>query len=313
MEHRTLGRTGIEVSVMGLGGGGASCLGLKTGGDEAHAADVVKSALDLGINHIDTAEGYGTEEAIGKGIQGVARDSVVLSTKKSSWQKISPAEVEAGLEDSLRRLRTDYIDVYHLHGVSWEDYGYLSTRVVPQLERFKTQGKIRAIAISEGGDYEHTVLDKALDDDFWDVIMVVFNFVNQSARYNVLKKAIQKNMGVQVMCANKLAMKPVAISDHTAMMGYLKELSEENQFYFWETDDEERPLDFLINEGHAESLAEAAYLYARDEPGVTTVLSGTSRVDHLECNARIFEKQPLPDACRAKLELLFRKIGRPTM
>ena len=77
----TLGRTSLRVSFMGLGCGGHSRLGLGVGKSEEDAANVVKSALDLGINFIDTAESYKTETAVGKGIKGVPRDQVYISTK----------------------------------------------------------------------------------------------------------------------------------------------------------------------------------------------------------------------------------------
>ena len=82
MQYTTLGRTGLNVSVAGLGCGGHSRLGQKTGRTEQESIQVVRQALDLGINLIDTAEAYGTESIVGKAIQDVARDQLVISTKK---------------------------------------------------------------------------------------------------------------------------------------------------------------------------------------------------------------------------------------
>ena len=81
MEYVTLGRTGLEVSVAGLGCGGFSRLGLGTGKSEAEAVALVHQAFDLGVNLFDTAAVYGTEEVLGKALKGLPRDRVVIATK----------------------------------------------------------------------------------------------------------------------------------------------------------------------------------------------------------------------------------------
>ena len=83
MEYTTLGRTGLRVSVAGLGCGGFSRLGLGTGGSEADAVGIIRLALDLGVNLFDTAAIYGTEPVLGKGLHGVPREKVVICTKAS--------------------------------------------------------------------------------------------------------------------------------------------------------------------------------------------------------------------------------------
>ena len=82
MRYVTLGRTGLKVSVAGLGCGGHSRLGQRTGKTKDESVRLVRHALELGINVIDTAEVYGTETIVGEALQNVARDEVVLSTKK---------------------------------------------------------------------------------------------------------------------------------------------------------------------------------------------------------------------------------------
>src|SRR3954454_1693259 len=81
MEYVTLGRTGLRVSVAGLGCGGFSRLGLGTGKSEAEAVGLVRQALDLGVNLIDTAAVYGTENIVGEPVKDVSRDRVVIATK----------------------------------------------------------------------------------------------------------------------------------------------------------------------------------------------------------------------------------------
>ena len=81
MEYVTLGRTGMRVSVAGLGCGGFSQLGLARGKSEADAIAIIRQALDLGVNFFDTAAAYGTETVLGKAIKAVPREDVVIATK----------------------------------------------------------------------------------------------------------------------------------------------------------------------------------------------------------------------------------------
>ena len=104
MEYTTLGRTGLRVSVMGLGCGGPSRVGQRTGKSEAEQVTIIRQALDAGVNFIDTAEVYQTEAVVGQAIKGLDRDKVVLSTKKSTWgESLTPEDVRTSLEASLKR------------------------------------------------------------------------------------------------------------------------------------------------------------------------------------------------------------------
>jgi L-galactose dehydrogenase len=106
MEYTTLGRTGLRVSVAGLGCGGFSRLGLNAGLGEDHAIGIVRQALDYGVNIIDTASVYGTEEVVGKALRGVPRDSVVICTKTSKPagdKNFSVNKILESLDGSLQR------------------------------------------------------------------------------------------------------------------------------------------------------------------------------------------------------------------
>src|ERR1700744_758531 len=114
MEYTTLGRTGLRVSVAGLGGGGFSRLGLNTGGTETSAIAIIHAALDLGVNLLDTAEPYGTEGVVGKAIRSVPREQVVICTKSSvmrGGERWTPERVVASLDNSLREVGTDGIQL----------------------------------------------------------------------------------------------------------------------------------------------------------------------------------------------------------
>lgn len=107
MEKIVLGRTKLEASVLGLGGGGDSRLGTATGADPSVSVKLVRSALDAGVNFIDTAEAYGTEEVIGAALREVPRQQVIVSSKKTTRSgEVTPRSLTESLEQSLRRLGT---------------------------------------------------------------------------------------------------------------------------------------------------------------------------------------------------------------
>ena len=303
MDYTTLGRTGLRVSVMGLGCGGHSRLGQSYGNTEEQSAEVVKQALDLGVNFFDTAEAYGTEEILGKGLRGTRREEVVISTKRSVWgdDGLSADGVAPALEASLRRLDTDYVDIYHLHGLSAEQYERASEELVPVLMRLRDEGKLRSIGVTEGfsSDPGHEMLSRAVQDDCWDVIMVGLNILNQSARERVLAATIEENIGVLIMFAVRKA-----LSDRKALVVALADLRDRGRVDPKLVGDE-TALDFVVHEGGATSLQDAAYRFARYEPGVHVVLSGTGKVEHLETNAESLSRPPLPEADVARLRRLF--------
>ena len=168
MDYTTLGKTGLKVSVAGLGCGGPSRLGMRGDvGAEDHAVRLIRQALDLGVNFLDTAQNYGTEGVVGKAIAGVARDRVVISTKKTlpTPDDADPAAaIVQGLEKSLKLLGTDYIDIYHLHGVEPKDYEFAQNQLIEPMRRLQQQGKIRFVGVTEGFvvDTTHTMLADSL-------------------------------------------------------------------------------------------------------------------------------------------------------
>src|SRR6187402_3497955 len=133
MHHTTLGRTGLQVSVAGLGCGGHSRLGQSYGATEAQSVAVIHEALDLGINLIDTAQLYGTESIVGKALRG-RRDSVVLSTKAIPVDKdrpLRPKRLRRSVERSLKRLGTDHVDLFFIHGLQVRDLHHVREALVP--------------------------------------------------------------------------------------------------------------------------------------------------------------------------------------
>ena len=303
MKTITLGRTGLQVTEMGVGCGGPSRAGQSTGKTVAESVAVVRRALDAGVNLVDTSEAYGTEEIVGQAIRGLDRSSLVLSTKRRSGRPITPQDVVESLEASLKRLGTDYVDIYHLHAVALEDYDYLLAEVVPTMLRLREQGKFRYLGISEKGhaDPQHAMLQRALQDDVWDVMMVAFNLLNQSARERVFRRTIERDIGVLIMFAVRRA-----LSQPERLLANLEELIEHGQLDPADIDWDD-PLGFLIHEGGAVSLPDAAYRFCRYEPGTHAILSGTGNPAHLEANLASFERPPLPETDRRRLMHIFRR------
>ncbi len=305
MQYTTLGRTGVKVSVMGLGAGGPSRMGRTAGKTEDEQVELVQQALDAGVNFIDTAEAYQTEHIVGKAIKGRKRDEIVISTKKSADHGVlKPHELQSGLEESLKRLDTDYVDVYHLHGILPEQYEPLLDSVGPTLQSLQQAGKIRFIGITEhtNTDSNHTMLQRALQDDLWDVMMVGFNLLNQSARKNVFVESQAKGVGILVMFAVRLA-----LSRPERLQEVLQELIASGELDPNEID-LARPLDFLITEGGGISIPDAAYRFCRDEPGTHVVLAGTGNPVHMQENVASLARPPLNPAAVEKVKHLFRNV-----
>ena len=209
MEYRRFGRTGLPVSVAGLGTGGPSNLGQNTGVSEADAIRVVHRALDMGINLIDTAASYKDSEAVlGRALRDVPRDSYVLASKfmANDQQQGTPFPLEVleeSLHESLRRLGVEYLDVFQFHGVQARLYDQVMERFLPEARRWQQQGKFRFLGITENfrSDGTHKMLQQALTDDHFDTMMVGYNLLAPGAERVVLPQAQRNDVGVMVMFA----------------------------------------------------------------------------------------------------------------
>jgi hypothetical protein len=203
--YARLGRTGLKISDISFGSSSSS--------DPA----LVRHALERGINYFDTAESYrwgNSEEAIGEALQG-GRDRVFLATKTKAGAGESRAGMMSALEGSLKRLRTDYVDVYFNHSVN--DVARMQNQEWWEFtELAKRQGKIRFRGMSGHGSHLVECLDYAIDEDLVDVILVAYNFSQDPSFYDKLRhtfhwsaiqpelprallKAKQKDIGVIAM------------------------------------------------------------------------------------------------------------------
>jgi aryl-alcohol dehydrogenase-like predicted oxidoreductase len=309
MQYTTLGRTGLEVSVAGLGCGGHSRLGQSYGASEADSIAVIHAALDLGINFVDTAAAYGTEPIVGQALRG-RRDKAVLCTKQHVIKPGTPQlghdyhtadSFTAAFEESLQKLQTDHVDVMHLHGVMPDQYDHALNELVPALQRLREAGKVRFFGLTERfiHDPQHAMLQRALDDDWIDVVMTGFSLINPSARARVLAKTREKNIGTLIMFAVRRA-----LSQPEALRELLDKLSADG-LVDGAALDRDDPLGFLVAEGGAASVIDGAYRFCRHEPGADVILTGTGKVAHLAENVGSITAGPLAAPCLEHLQALF--------
>ncbi|MET0903928.1 MAG: aldo/keto reductase [Acidimicrobiales bacterium] len=308
MQHTTLGRTGMPVSVAGLGCGGHSRLGQSYGASEAQSVAVVHRALDLGINLIDTAQAYGTESIVGKALRG-RRDRVVLSTKALPVRKdrpLKPKRLRRSVEKSLKRLRTDHVDLFFVHGMQVRDLHHTREVLVPELLALKSDGLVRHLAASEAfaSDNGHDSLGQSLDagDDWYDVLMVGHNPFNPSARDRVFPATEERDIGVLVMFAVRKS-----LASRDGVRRVVDGLIQRGELDRGAVDPDD-PLGFLLADDSAASYAEAAYRFARHEPGCHVVLTGTGSVDHLAENVAAINGPPLPLEHQKRLQEVFGHI-----
>lgn len=312
MEYTTLGRTGLKVSVAGLGCGGASRIGLNTGLTTDQSVALIRQALDLGVNFFDTAYTYKNETILGAAMDGVPRDSVVLATKYHA-DGVTAAEIGEAVDNSLRRLGTDYIDLFQLHGVRPGVYEHARDVLFPALQRARERGKVRFLGITESTsqDLGRAVLKNAIADDCWDVMMVAFNIMHQKARSHILPAARDRNIGTLIMApVRTLFCNPAQLAQT------VNELAARGQIPA-ALADSDNPLGFLVHEQGARTITDAAYRFARHESGADVVLFGTGNADHLTANIDSLLRLPLPRADLDRLASLFGHLegvdlSRPT-
>ncbi len=311
MKYRTLGRTGLKVSIMGIGGGGPTQLGQKTGVDQAGVNRLVRRALDLGINFFDTAAAYGESETIlGNALMGIPRDDCVLATKfhahRGKGELVNPSDVADSVERSLRRLQVDSVDIMQWHGVRPHQYSEAIARLWPTVEKLRDQGKFRFIGISEtyAEDHKHEMFSQALADDLFDAAMVGYNLLSPTPEHEILPKCGELDVGVICMVAVRRALARPEVLKERIAYAKAKGLIAPDAL------DDEDPLGWLVK-GDVASLPAAGYKYVNAHPAMGVVLSGTANIDHLEENVKAILGPPLPDEAMARLRSLFGNVWEP--
>ena len=153
MQRRPLGRTGLQVSLVGFGGSPLG--GVFRPVSQAEASATVRAALEAGINYFDTSPFYGSttaESALGHALAGVPRESYVLATKVGRYgQKdfdFSATRVVRSVDESLARLRCGHIDVIQVHDMEFGSLEQVWSETLPALDRLRTSGKVRCVGIT---------------------------------------------------------------------------------------------------------------------------------------------------------------------
>ena len=307
MHYTPLGRTGLTVGVAGLGCGGNSRLGLGRGASTEECVAVVRTAIDLGVTLLDTAEAYGTEEIVGRAIRGLDRDKLVISTKALFGTSDTADDVTRKVEASLKRLGLDHVDVFHFHAVAPAAYAHHRDVLLPALLRLREQGKVRHVGITETSpfDPEQRMLHQALVEEDgaagWEVAMLACSLVNQGARQRVFPATQRLGVGTLLMFVVRNI-----FSNALYRREVFAKLAAEGRLDAGLLGPDGDPLAFVVAEGAAESLTDAAYRYVRHTPGVDVVLFGTGDPAHVAANVASILRPPLPDAT---VERLHRSFG----
>ena len=204
MKYRTMGKLGIQTSAFGLG-----CMrfnGAASGDsavDEQKAIGLIRQAIDGGVTYLDTAYVYldkTSEIVLGKALQDGYRDKVTIATKMPAEYVHNRNEMEELLESELRKLQTDHIDFYLMHGINKEKWEYFKSIGAPEFfDDMKREGKIRYKCFSFHGPYEE--FEYILNDSDWDMVQIQYNFmdINNQAGDRGLALAGRKGIPVVIM------------------------------------------------------------------------------------------------------------------
>jgi len=295
MKKRRLGRTNMDVTVLGFVGAGIA------GENMENIGRVLNSALDAGINVIDTAECYeGGEKSIGNAISK-RRDEFFLFTKCGHPRGIGSADWSASsilqsIERSLRRLQTDRIDLIQLHGCS--EAVLKKGEAISALEKARERGWVRYLGYSGDGHPARF----AVECDAFDALQTSINIADQEAVSQIAPLTRARNVGL-------IAKRPLA--NFAWKTGHKPINSYHHQYY-----ERLRKLNFDFLRNDEESIA-IALRFVLSVPGVHTAIVGTTKPERCQENARLLESRPLPQneykAIRERWDVIAPKtwIGQP--
>ena len=267
MKYRTMRKLGIQASAFGLG-----CMrfnGKPSGDsiiDEQKAISLIRKAIDGGVTYLDTAYVYlgkTSEIVLGKALLDGYRDRVTIATKMPMEAVKDRASMEALLEEELRKLQTDHIDFYLMHGINKEKWEYFKSIGAPEFfEDMKKAGKIRYKCFSFHGPYDQ--FEYILNDWDWDMVQIQYNFmdINNQAGTKGLELAGSKGIPVVIM---------------EGMLGGRLANAPDNVQALYDA--------FPVKR----SAVEWAFRWLCNHPAVSVVLSGCNEAEQIEENLRIFD------------------------
>ncbi len=280
------GATGLQGSRLGLGCGGLG----ESRVSDAEAERLVHAALDLGVTFFDAARSYGpAEERLGRAL-GPRRGGVVLSTKggygASGCADWTGACITRGIDEALGRLRTDHIDVFHLHScpVDVLRRGELHEALLSA----RKAGKIRVAAYS--GDNDPLVW--AVGCETFGSVQCSVNLFDQRALRDTLPSASSRNLGV-------VAKRPLG----NAPWRYASRPQRDDEAALWDR--------FVAMSLDPSPLAldELGLRFTCFAPGVSCAIVGTTRIEHLAASVRAVNAGPLPDDVTRRIRSAFDAVG----
>ena len=267
MKKRLMGKLGIYSSAFGLG-----CMrfnGPASGDsviDEQKAVSLIRRAIDGGVTYLDTAYVYlnkTSEIVLGKALLDGYRDRVTVATKMPAEAVHNRAEMEALLDSELKKLQTDHIDFYLMHGINREKWEYFKSIGAPEFfDDMKKTGKIRYKGSSFHGPYDH--FEYILNASDWDMVQIQYNFmdINNQAGTRGLELAGSKGIPVVIM---------------EGLLGGRLARAPQNVQALYDA--------FPVKR----SAVEWAFRWLCNHPAVSVVLSGCNEPEQIDENLRIFD------------------------
>jgi len=297
MIYKPLGKTGLDVSIIGFGAGP---LGNEYGAisnDEAVAA--FRHAVDRGVNIVDTSPYYGrtlSEERLGHAMRDGYRERVILCTKAGRYDKdlphgfdFSEERLMRSVEESLSRLQTDYIDVYHLHDIEFTQKSQILNESLPTMVKLKEAGKVRFIGVT---GYPIHLLAEVLDAFDVDAVLSYchYNLMNTTMNEILIPVAQRKNVGV--MNASTLHMGVLTKGGEQAWHPAPKRVLETGR----------RVTEYCEEQGA--SITELALQFALQNPYVATTFVGMRTRDEVDQNVSVVGTEPDPELLSAVQKMI---------
>jgi L-galactose dehydrogenase len=284
MEHRTLGKTGLELSVLGFGAGP---LGDEYGRiDAAEGTRTVHAAIDQGINFFDTSPYYGrtlSETRLGEALLG-KRDQVILSTKLGRYDKavfdFSAARVQTSIDESLRRLQTGYVDLLIAHDVEFVDRESILNETIPAMRKVQEAGKARFIGIS---GLPLKILADIAERGRLD-------FVLSYCRYNLLNRDLDRWLTPMVEKYNVGLIGAAAVH-----LGILSTQGPQPWHPAQAEIKEAGRKIVALCQAHAVDPVALAIWFTTRHPKLASTLVGMARLTELEADLKALDLQPDPD------------------
>jgi aryl-alcohol dehydrogenase-like predicted oxidoreductase len=310
MKYRTLGKTGLRVSIVGLGT--MVHAGHFGPMKDSESLEAIETALELGVNFIDTSDAYGAgygETLLGNAFKG-KRDKIVIATKGGNVMVgpnrgkriFEPDYISRVMDESLRRLQTDYIDLYQLHNPTVEVIERGAVWEV--LERAKKAGKIRHYGVSINSTEEGTA---AVKDGRAETIQVEYNLLAQEPAETFFPVAQQANIGViaRVPLKRGILTGKLKQSDEQRFQGEdVRARSFKGEAFAQELAKAEQ-LKFLAH-GPVQSLGQAAIAFCIAHPAVSVVIPGARNAEQMRENASAADVE-IPAADLEKISDLWRR------